>query len=273
MFFPPIISLGYQTTMPLNPLMNAWMMMNKGGEGSSIGDNSEHHLGKRTQGDLSVGEGSQVRDPKKTKMESPPAHRAYLGHSNVLQPGKKGTSVDDFPVEVFNGFKLGEDAKFNDGLTHREITSRCFKGMGQVLSDFVRIVDGFGSGGGVEVDNLRTALQQSEKEKALLKDKLSLVYNMYQTHSVMKLQLEHSEKEKAGLREKLNFVYKLYETNHAARLRAEEERALLQAELEKLKAREDKQVRIKLEMAKDDTANSFKQHFPAKKYEIQGDKN
>lgn len=53
----------------------------------------------------------------------------------------------------------------------------------------MRVVDGFGSGGGVEVDNLRTALEQSEKEKVLLWDKLSLVYNMYQTHSVMKLHL------------------------------------------------------------------------------------
>lgn len=121
---------GYRTTMPLNPLMNAWMMKN-GGEGSSIGANSEHHLGKRTRGDLSAGEGSQVGDPKKTKMESPPAPRAYPGHY-VLQPGGKWTSVDDFPVEVFDGFKLGKDAKLCDGLTPREVTSRCFKGMGQV---------------------------------------------------------------------------------------------------------------------------------------------
>lgn len=133
----------------------------------------------------------------------------------------------------------------------------------QVLSDFLRIADGFGSGGGVEVDNLRTALEQSEKEKALLRDKLSLVYNMYQTHSVMRLQLEQSLKEKAVLRERLDFVYKLYETHRVARLRAEEERALLKAELEKLKARKDKPVQIKLEMAKDDTANSSKKDFPA----------
>lgn len=116
-------------------------------------------------------------------MKSPPVTWAYL------QPGKKWISVDNFPVEVFDVFKLGKDAQFYDGLTGREIKSRCLKGMGQVLSDFMRVVDGFGSGGGVEVDNLWTALEQSEKEKVLLWDKLSLVYNMYQTHSVMKLHL------------------------------------------------------------------------------------
>lgn len=258
---------GYRTKMALNPLINAWTMRNRGGGGggggSFIGTNSERHLGKRTQGDLSAVEGSQVRDPKKTKMESPPTPRAYLGHYNVLLPGQKWTSGDDFPVEVFDGFKLGKDAQFYDGLTRGEITSRCFKGMGQVLSDFARIVDGFGPGGGVEVDNLRTALEQSEKEKALLRDKLSLVYNMYQTHSAMRLQLEQSEKEKADLTDKLDLVYKLYETHRVARLRAEEERALLKAELEKLKAREDKQVQIKLETANDNTTNRFKEDFPA----------
>lgn len=97
-------------------------------------------------------------------------------------------------------------------------------------------MDGFGSGGGVEVDNFRKALDQSEKEKADLRDKLSLVY-MYQAHIVMRLQLEQSEKEKVDLRDKLDLVCNLYETHRVARLRAEEERTLLKAELEKLKAR------------------------------------
>lgn len=77
---------GYRTTMPLNPWMNAWIMKNVEGEGSSVGGNSERHLGKRPQWDLSVGMVSQVRDPKKTKMESPPAPKAYL-----FQPGQKCT--------------------------------------------------------------------------------------------------------------------------------------------------------------------------------------
>ncbi|KAL8103078.1 hypothetical protein AgCh_027567 [Apium graveolens] len=88
-------------------------------------------------------------------------------------------------------------------------------------------VDGFGSGGGVEVENLRAALEQSEK-KAHLRDKLSLVYNMNQSHSARRLQLEQSEKEKANLWDKLDMVFKLYETR---RVCVEEERALLKAEL------------------------------------------
>lgn len=59
-----------------------------------------------------------MRDPKKTKMKSPPVTWAYL------QPGKKWISVDNFPVEVFDVFKLGKDAQFYDGLTGREIKSR-----------------------------------------------------------------------------------------------------------------------------------------------------
>ncbi|KAF1001987.1 hypothetical protein AG4045_016137 [Apium graveolens] len=242
--------------MSSNPWMNAWIMKNREGEGSSVGGNSERHLGKRPQWDLCVDEISQVRGPKKTKMESPPAPKAYL-----FQPGEKWTSVDNFPVEVFDGFKLGKHAQFDDGLTRGEITSRCLNGMGQVLSDFVRIMDGFGSGGQVEVDNLRTALDQSEKEKAVLRDQLSLANNMYyETENVMRLQLEHSEKEKADLRDKLDLVFKLYET---CRVQAEEERALLKAELEKLKAQADKQVKIKLDMAKDDATNSSKEDIPA----------
>ncbi|KAL8103079.1 hypothetical protein AgCh_027568 [Apium graveolens] len=213
--------------MPLDPWMNTWIMKNREGEGSSVGGNSERHLGKRSQRDLCADEISQVRGPKKTKMESPPAPKAYL-----FQPGEKWTSVDNFPVEVFDGFKLGKDAQFDDGLTRGVITSQCFNRMDHlkqyiivtqkllhhyhlVLSKFFLVsfhvlsdlVDGFGSCG----DKLRTALDQSEKEKAVLRDKLSLVYNMYQTRNVMRLQLEHSEKEKADLRDKLELVFKLYD--------------------------------------------------------------